>query len=457
MATNLGTFPYEPQSYHRNVVRKSNGDIVVTAYDWYSSEGQEHAPEFWISADNGSTWTHYNPDEASYGWSGDNDENYVGCAIDGNDGIHVAFTDSNDADINWTKWSVSTSSLTNDTHELITTSHGAEIYRTDMAVDSAGTVWLLEQPWPKLQGTNYYHIYLHERTGAGSWSETAVATGQTNHADPSLAIDTNDDVHIVWNEGGQAAHQKYDTSAGTLGTRTNPTTAVPTGGLYIDPSTNEAVFPAADGSLYKGDSSGWTSDSYTTETVTASTIAHGADGNLYVVWENGNTTIRENHNTFGNFATGDATTVASGGTYTEPSTRWQQNYENDPGSDVIDVQFYDSGNTDMYYAQLDASPSGITITVTLNGTAVDAYVYVIDDTNNTIDTATNTGSDGQLTVTPADSSATFHVAVEYTDANGNQYYAVSEPFVQNGASLSFALESYTPPDPDTDSVNFDLT
>lgn len=84
-----------------------------------------------------------------------------------------------------------------------------------------------------------------------------------------------------------------------------------------------------------------------------------------------------------------------------------------------------------------ASISG---TVTLDGSGVSgAKVYVINDTDGTLEGSTTTDSNGDYSISVT-GGITVHVAVQYEDGNGNQYNDHSKPFVASGATIVDSFE-----------------
>src|SRR3990167_4458344 len=53
--------------------------------------------------------------------------------------------------------------------------------------------------WTDFRGADYKQIYYDKSTNGGeTWVETAITSGVYHQTNPSIAIDSNDYIHIVW-------------------------------------------------------------------------------------------------------------------------------------------------------------------------------------------------------------------------------------------------------------------
>lgn len=109
----------------------------------------------------------------------------------------------------------------------------------------------------------------------------------------------------------------------------------------------------------------------------------------------------------------------------------------DPGSTVNDGRFSNNGawlavgsedESVYFYSITFASFSG-TVTDT-NSNAIDgATVYAINQNDGSITGTTTTASDGTYSISAPDTSTPHHIIVQWTDGSGNEYYALSKPWV----------------------------
>ena len=105
----------------------------------------------------------------------------------------------------------------------IGTSSPSEFFAPAIAVDSDDTVHIV---WYGRDATNTakYNIYYTSRSSTGSWGSVEMLTSDTSdmyHQYPAIAIDSNDDVHVVWSGQTSTAsvnniqYMIYDSSADT--------------------------------------------------------------------------------------------------------------------------------------------------------------------------------------------------------------------------------------------------
>lgn len=368
MGTRIDNSVATSQSYSRQIVRDSTGNLYVT----------DRAPsddlEIRESTDGGSSWSLVNDniDAASSGVNHDS-------AVDSTDVIHMSSRNAaNTSQAFYNAHDISSGSFNTSDEVIFDNKDGVK--DTAIVVDSADTVYAVVQFVAKVMGTSYDHLKLLERTGSGSWTDHGTfASGEVNHQFPTAAVDGNDDIHIAWSGGSNWT--KYDVSAGSFVTNESVGSNTGAYSLIIN-SSNEPIvgYQRYDGTnltdtgieIAERSGGSWTTDMVAGDTSSVSwtgpTVTFGGS-DIYVVYGRAED-IEENHASgVGSFSTADAVTVESSSNALEdPSCRWQFNNENDPSPDVIDFVYYDSTNSDLYYSSVSTSKSQTLSEATAVGT-----------------------------------------------------------------------------------------
>ncbi|MCE7749736.1 MAG: hypothetical protein GPJ51_15225, partial [Candidatus Heimdallarchaeota archaeon] len=187
---------------------------------------------------------------------------YPSLAVDSFDNVHVVWADlfdygysGSDRDIFYKLWNASTSSWT--TIEVVSTESTENSADSSLAVDSFDNVHVVWTDWTLLAGI-FYKLW---NASTSSWTTFEVVTPKITHSatDPSLAVDSSGNVHVVF--------ETYDDYSGS--------------------GTDQDI-------VYKkrfASTSSWTS----TEVVTTDSIlslypslAVDSSGNAHIVWMNEN-------------------------------------------------------------------------------------------------------------------------------------------------------------------------
>jgi len=128
--------------------------------------------------------------------------------MDSEDNLHVVWHDYTtldtevDYDVFYKKRNATTSSWT--TTEVISTESTAVSYKPAVIVDSVGNVHVVWEELTDDDGDGDRDIYYKKRDfGTGNWgtAEDISTVSDKNSAEPSLAIDSLDNVHLVWLDG----------------------------------------------------------------------------------------------------------------------------------------------------------------------------------------------------------------------------------------------------------------
>jgi parallel beta-helix repeat protein len=124
-------------------------------------------------------------------------------AIDGNDYLHVA----------WNSGGYRNGDCFHSAYRQYTTSwqpvESFECYACDpsIAVDSEGNVHFVSKFEPYTDGIKY-----RKRTSSGWGSPEIIAPATSGRKYPSIAVDSNDYLHVVWEDNGSIKYRKYTSS-----------------------------------------------------------------------------------------------------------------------------------------------------------------------------------------------------------------------------------------------------
>ncbi len=132
---------------------------------------------------------------------------YPSLALDSTGNVHITWQDYTDyagsgadIDIFYKRWEVSTSSWT--TTEVVSTESTGDSESSSLAVDTLGDVYISWYDWTDYAGSGADIDIFYKRweVSTSSWTTTeVVSTESTNHSvHPSLAVDTDGNIHIAW-------------------------------------------------------------------------------------------------------------------------------------------------------------------------------------------------------------------------------------------------------------------
>ncbi|MHC4751516.1 MAG: exo-alpha-sialidase, partial [Planctomycetota bacterium] len=225
-------------NYQRNLVMDSNGNLFCAYRD------TTYPYNIWVarSYDMGETWKEtkltVSDSQKSFDYT-----YYCSIAVDSNDGLHVVwmgratgtlfpgysyaykiiYTNSMDGGKTWSNYT------------LLSTSGGSSNYNyyPSIAIDSKDTAHIVWYGYDYNSGGNsyYYNIRYRNRTAAGTLSPITLVTSYTGYyycQDASLAIDSKDNVHVVWHGRAPSVsyynihHRMLNGTTGAWGTITRP-------------------------------------------------------------------------------------------------------------------------------------------------------------------------------------------------------------------------------------------
>lgn len=278
----------------RKLARKSNGDLWAV---YVRSDGTRLQIYAAYSQDNGLTWTEEQVSEAT----GSYDQGNPVIAIDSEDNIHVVWSgqgvgaEPTYQNIQYRKRTTSWQTKANITDGSLTR-HQQEPAITIDSNDYIHLVWYSNggystEGWPHI-------VYCKYTT---SWQAVEnVTSGTTTNYSPSIAIDSSDNVHVVWRRGAYSAagqgiyYRKRTTSWQTEELVQGSTRAVLSPCLAIDSSDNpHCVYHYYDGIdtdaiRYRKRTTSWQTEEtiheVSGEVHVNPSISLDRDDKLHVVW-----------------------------------------------------------------------------------------------------------------------------------------------------------------------------
>jgi hypothetical protein len=193
------TSPSTASSNGRKLVRTSNGDLHCV---YYRTSGGVSNIFYANSTDNGEHWTETQLTSET------NNQVSPAIAVDSNNDLHVVWSGRNaTATLNQiryltytTGWSSTITNLTDGTY--------TQLYPS-LAVDSNDYVHVVW--YGKYLGTSYYQI--RYRSYTGTWNNIIDLT--TNYSDqkyPSIAVDSTNNLHVVWRGYDRIRYENYTSS-----------------------------------------------------------------------------------------------------------------------------------------------------------------------------------------------------------------------------------------------------
>ena len=180
-----GTDVYTAYNSQRKLVRQSNGTL------WCAFRESEDVHVAW-SEDAGVTWTDYEV------W-GDDGSQYPSIAVDSNDVVHLVFHSyKNDADdyqleySNSTNWGTIVQIRDEDKHHKL----------PSIAIDSNDNIHIVYEKGEEGTSNGDQVAYINSTDGGATWGTEKILTDEADSGDgewfPSIAIDSNDFIHVVF-------------------------------------------------------------------------------------------------------------------------------------------------------------------------------------------------------------------------------------------------------------------
>jgi len=194
-------------SVHPAIAIDSNNNLHVVWHDWTPGN-----PEIYYkrSTDGGSTWS----PTKRLTWNSSSSR-YPAIAIDSNNNLHVVWEDSipGNSEIYY-KRSTDGGSTWGATKRLTWTSGGS--YDQAMAIDSNNNLYVV---WEDSTPGNYEIYYKMSTDGGSTWGATKRLTWTSGSSyEPAIAIDSNNNVHVVWHDltpGNAEIYYKMSTDGGS--------------------------------------------------------------------------------------------------------------------------------------------------------------------------------------------------------------------------------------------------
>ena len=181
---------YTPQ---RNLARKSNGELWCV----YSRSDGTYEQIYVAYSTDGETWTEEQV------CSGSDQQYYPSLAIDSQDNVHVVWTgrgwgsNPNYYNIQYRKRTSSGWQA----QEALTDKDDKQ-YDPAIAIDSQDNVHVIWEGGGWGSNPNYYNIQYRKRTSSGWQAQEAVTDKDDDQYYPSIAVDSQDNIHIVWEGWG---------------------------------------------------------------------------------------------------------------------------------------------------------------------------------------------------------------------------------------------------------------
>jgi len=189
-------------SNQRKLARTSDGILWCVYLRWDGSHYQVYAA---YSADDGETWTEEQVTNAS-------DNQYCpSIAIDSNDDIHVVWsgygwgTNTNYRNIQYRK----RTSSGWQTQESVTDKNRNQ-WNPSIAIDSNDNVHVVWEGKGWGTNTEYDNIQYRKRTSSGWQTQESVTDKDRNQPHPAITIDSQDNIHVVWSGQGWGTNNNYD-------------------------------------------------------------------------------------------------------------------------------------------------------------------------------------------------------------------------------------------------------
>ncbi len=188
---------YTPQ---RNLARKSNGELWCV----YSRSDGTYEQIYVAYSTDGETWTEEQV------CSGSDQQYYPSLAIDSQDNVHVVWTgrgwgsNPNYYNIQYRKRTSSGWQA----QEAVTDKDDDQYYPS-IAVDSQDNIHIVWEGWGWGTNTGNANTQYRKRTSSGWQTQEAVTDVNYNQFDQTIAIDSQDNVHVIWTGKGWGSNPDY--------------------------------------------------------------------------------------------------------------------------------------------------------------------------------------------------------------------------------------------------------
>ncbi|MGB2049090.1 MAG: putative Ig domain-containing protein [Candidatus Poseidoniaceae archaeon] len=292
---------------------------------------------------------------------------YTSTAIDSNDAIHISYYDSTNADLKYATCSSGCTTASNWDIVSVDTSGSVGEY-TSIAIDSNDAIHI--SYYDSTNADLKYATCSNGCTTASNWDNVSIDTTGNVGGDTSIAIDSNDAIHISYNAGTNA-DLKYATCSSGCTTASNwdINSVYTTGnvGYYTsiaigsDDSVHISFWDDSNSDLYYAtcssgctSSGNWGGDSVdTTGNVGLYTsIAVDSKGALYIsYWDYTNDDLK-----YATCSTScdQGTSWSNVSVDTTGSIGWETSIAID-SNDAVHISYYDNTNEDLKYFGFDSS------------------------------------------------------------------------------------------------------
>lgn len=202
---------------HQVLTRLPNGTLCATFSTNLLAGINNYEVYVATSNDNGTTWG--TPTQISNATGMDSYLSYqgiYGCSIaaDANGQLYVAWTGVNDSSTYYQVWCAQYNGSAWATPVQVSqgASLGVQASYTSIAVDGANTVHLVWDAY--FNGSSHTNIFHSNFNGTGTWSSPIAISTQTNSSrfnqlTPDIAVDGNNDLHVVWQGQNEIWYANY--------------------------------------------------------------------------------------------------------------------------------------------------------------------------------------------------------------------------------------------------------
>ena len=348
---------------HSSMVFDSNGKLHISYKDGTNGDLK-------YATDASGSWITLTLDSSNYVGAG------TSIGIDSNNGLHIAYYDETTNDV---KYATCVSSCSIESSWTYVTIDSANAYsHISLAIDSTDRIHL--SIYDHVLKDLKYSTCTSICTSAGSWTDVTIdSTGDVGRFN-SIAIDSNDGIHISYHDEKTYGDLKYATCTTTCTSASSWTISSPHSGSFSNSGQYSAIAVDSSGDIHIShhdffydsllysiyDGSSWTTHTVDTGSVgTYSSIALDSNSQPHIAYYS-NSGANLKYASFDGFGWTDSTiaSIGSVGKYTSIAV---------DGSDAMHIAYYDDTNNDLKYIIVDSSsnayqysispdlPNGLTI------------------------------------------------------------------------------------------------